>query len=106
MIDEDDTLDVHGYFGLSYANFAVFPRALLQSMPEEWQERFVRMMIEFDHYWSDLPDGFLPKGYRVQPTENGNLVSFDDYTLPHYNRGRTRVQKDGTVTGARPGFSS
>lgn len=38
---------IHGYFELSYANYEVLPRSLLQSMPDEWQTRFVRMLEEF-----------------------------------------------------------
>lgn len=92
---------VHGWFGLSYANFAVLPRTLLQSMPEEWQRKFVALMDEYDGRWAGLPDGFMPHGYRVQPTENGKLVSFDEFRLPHYGRGRTRVAPDGTINGER-----
>lgn len=92
---------VHGWFSLSYANFAVFPRSLLQSMPNEWQEKFVALMGEYDDHWRDLPDGFLPRGYRVQPTEGGKLASWSRFRLPHYSRGRARVAQDGTVTGER-----
>src|SRR5688572_2062061 len=28
--------DIHSWFGLSYANYFVAPRSLLQSMPEAW----------------------------------------------------------------------
>jgi hypothetical protein len=51
----DGRLDgpVHQHFGLSYANYLVLPRTLLQSMPEAWQARFVAMLGElaeaFDH---------------------------------------------------------
>lgn len=93
------TGDVDLYFSLSYANFAVFPRSLLQSMPQEWQERFYDLMIEYDEHWLGLPDGFTPRSYRVQPTEGGKLKPWRDYRLPHYNRTRTRVTPDGVVTG-------
>ncbi len=89
---------VHEYFSLSYANFAVYPRSLLQSMPDEWQTRFVALMDEYDAHWSWLPDEFQPSSYRVQPTEGGRLVSWRRFRLPHYSRGRARVAKDGTVT--------
>ncbi|EFC79182.1 hypothetical protein FrEUN1fDRAFT_7713, partial [Parafrankia sp. EUN1f] len=37
---ESDT--IHTWFGLSYSNYLVLPRSLLQSMPDRWQEPFVR----------------------------------------------------------------
>ena len=96
-----DAEAVHGWFGLSYANYAVLPRTLLQSMPEDWQCQFVALMDVFDTTWANLPDGFLPRGYRVQPTVGGKLVSWNEFRLPHYSRGRARVQSDGTITGER-----
>lgn len=43
---------IHGYFGLSYANYLVLPRSLLQSMPDEWQRRFVTELRELNHeFW-------------------------------------------------------
>jgi hypothetical protein len=45
--------DIHSHFGLTYANYLVLPRTLLQSMPPEWQHRFVTCLQEmgeaFDH---------------------------------------------------------
>jgi len=40
--------DVHTFFGLSYANYLVWPRSIMQSMPDEWQKRFCRLAIELD----------------------------------------------------------
>jgi hypothetical protein len=37
---------VHASFGLSYSNYLVWPRTLMQSMPEEWQERFAALAGE------------------------------------------------------------
>ena len=44
MIDRD----VHTWFSLSYANYYVVPRAVLQSMPEEWQHRWVALQEELE----------------------------------------------------------
>ena len=35
---------IHWYFGLSYANYLVLPRSVLQSMPIKWQEDFVKLL--------------------------------------------------------------
>lgn len=37
---------VHGFFELSYSNYLVIPRSILQEMPIEWQERFVTYLRE------------------------------------------------------------
>lgn len=37
---------VHGWFGLSYANYLVLPRTLMQSMPDDWQARMVACLTE------------------------------------------------------------
>lgn len=90
---------IHEWFGLSYANFLVMPRSLLQSMPDEWQEEFAEMLGQFCAHWRSLPRDFQPDEYRVQPVRDGKLARWSAFRLPHYNRGRTRVQPDGTVTG-------
>ncbi|MFJ5984269.1 hypothetical protein [Lentzea sp. NPDC092896] len=45
--EPDDNLDdepIHRWFGLSYSNYLVVPRTLLQSMPGEWQREFVHLL--------------------------------------------------------------
>ena len=58
--------DVHGWFELTYAQYLTIPRSILQSMPVEWQERFVACLRELDdalpwrptegRYWVVLKD--------------------------------------------------
>lgn len=58
---------IHGWFELSYAQYLTVPRSVLQSMPIEWQERFVKCLEELDEtfdwrpeegrYWVRLKDG-------------------------------------------------
>lgn len=57
-IQETDA--VHGYFGLTYANYLVLHRTLLQSMPDEWQNRFVTLLEEYDQAFDhvDRPEAF------------------------------------------------
>lgn len=45
---------IGAWFGLSYANYLVVPRTVLQSMPDEWQERFVACLQEIDGTFPDL----------------------------------------------------
>jgi hypothetical protein len=58
---------IHAWFELSYAQYLTIPRSILQSMPQEWQERFVKCLEELDEtfdwrpsegrYWVTLKDG-------------------------------------------------
>jgi hypothetical protein len=58
--------DIHDWFGLTYAQYLTIPRSILQSMPAEWQQRFVRCLEELDaafdwrpsegRYWVTLKD--------------------------------------------------
>lgn len=43
-----DNTDIHTYMGLSYANYLVLNRTLLQSMPAQWQHTFVGLLQELD----------------------------------------------------------
>jgi hypothetical protein len=82
----DAPLDVHAWFGLTYANYLVMPRSVLQSMPEEWQHRFTALMGEVHEAFGHLD---WPE-YAVNVRgENGR---FERDTIPGYNRGRTRLE--------------
>lgn len=52
---------VHTWFSLSYANFLVWHRSRMQSMPLEWQCRFVELAEELDAAYQDQPT----PGYEV-----------------------------------------
>ena len=78
---------IHGWFSLSYANYLVFPRSVLQSMPDEWQERFVALLEQVP---PRLGTDWEPSGgYDVHAkNESGKYVS-DPYS--NYERGRRRL---------------
>jgi hypothetical protein len=124
---------IHRHFGLSYANYLVLPRTLLQSMPDAFQARFVALLNELHEAFQHVPQAEV---YDVRAgTENllrdmtesqlfaaGVEVSGDDELghgpdtkyhrisdgaelegnsygflpgrdpVPHYNRGRTRIE--------------
>lgn len=83
---------IHGWFGLSYANYLVLPRSLLQSMPDEWQDRFVSCLDEYrDHWGYDTPEAKDPPG-GYQVTARDERGRFAPHPAPHYRRGRTRVR--------------
>jgi|SRR5580704_3077701 hypothetical protein len=57
---------VHLWFSLSYANFLVWHRSHMQSMPLEWQQRFVDLAEELDAAYRDQP---AAPGFDVTPVE-------------------------------------
>lgn len=79
---------VHTYFGLTYANYLVLHRTRLQSMPDEWQRKFVALLVELDDAL-ELPEGAHGQSYAVQVREPSG--KFGRERIPHYNRGRTRL---------------
>ncbi len=58
--------DVHTWFGLSYSNYQVLHRTLLQSMPDEWQHRFVTCLEELRGAFRHVEQA---PGYEVNAVE-------------------------------------
>lgn len=122
-----DDEPIHGWFGLTYSNYLVLHRTLMQSMPPSWQRRMVACLEEldtaFDHVekptsfivepareieYGDLstqqaqrlgvtfPDGSSDtcqdRGGTVHQRWETTLVPTGSDPVPHYNRGRTRIQ--------------
>jgi hypothetical protein len=134
MVDEREA--IHQWFGLTYSNYLVLPRAVLQSMPDEWQHRFVTCLEELADAFGHLEygagydvrvlarhpeeispeceecegegkvppvddDGFptvmCPSCKGEEQEDNGRYetaeeVGFRLDPIPHYNRGRTRIE--------------
>lgn len=78
---------IHSWFGLTYANYLVLNRSVLQSMPDDWQSRFVECLEELQEAARDLE---VPSTYAVQV--RGDDGRFEKDPVPHYNRGRARVE--------------
>lgn len=66
--------DIHGYFGLSYANYLVMHRSLLQSMPEQWQAQFVAMLEEYDAAFDHVPRAEIYEVRAARVSEYGELT--------------------------------
>lgn len=77
---------VHAWFGLTYANYLVVPRSVMQSMPEDWQHRFTALMDEVSDAFGHLE---WPS-YSVATTDEYGKFIRDP--IPPYNRGRTRLE--------------
>jgi hypothetical protein len=124
---------IHTWFSLSYANYLVLPRAVLQSMPDEWQQRFVACLDEMHELFGHLDWPVYEVKVLLRPArvvdpaiscevcngrghderskdcaecdgvgevstneglryETGEEVGYRDDPIPHYSRGRTRLQ--------------
>ncbi|MFF4777652.1 hypothetical protein ACFY05_32975 [Microtetraspora fusca] len=66
---------VHAWFGISYSNYLVLPRTLLQSMPDEWQNRFVTCLNQLHDAFNHVEQA---ECYNVEPAterEVSNLTT-------------------------------
>jgi hypothetical protein len=100
--------DIHTFFELSYAQYLSIPRSVLQSMPQEWQVKFVALLDELDETIDWRPP--YPQQYRVtlheprvdaDPWEREELTEEEywgpvlDDPLMDYRRGRRHIAHRG-----------
>lgn len=52
---------MHDWFSLTYANYLVLPRSLIQEMPVEWQKRFVALLEEMETEFPKHNDAYMVK---------------------------------------------
>ncbi|MBX0293134.1 hypothetical protein K3G63_22000 [Hymenobacter sp. HSC-4F20] len=77
---------MHRWFGQSYANYLILPRVQLQSMPEEWQQRFASCLREFTAAFAGSEQA---RSYQVRAIDaEGHYVKDP---VPHYDGGRARL---------------
>lgn len=77
MTTETDDLtgtDIHTWFSLSYCNYLVLHRTLLQSMPREWQVRFTAMLEELDAAFDHVERPAYFKVEAAEEHEYGDLT--------------------------------
>ena len=88
--DEDGPVptDVHTYFGLSYSNFIVLHRSILQSLPEDVQHRLVAALEEADDWVAESGIETAYSYQLVAKDEHGTVVKD---SVPYYDRGRTQL---------------
>lgn len=85
---------VHGWFELSYASYAVQPRSVLQSMPDEWQQRFVALMNEAEEMGYAWPRKGATYAVFLRDDETGRFVPDP---LRHYRHVRIEPAEGNTV---------
>ena len=69
---------IHRRFGLTYANYLVLHRTFLQSMPDEWQNRFVAVLDELDAAFAHVDK---PEGFKVEAATEHEVCDLDDEQL-------------------------
>lgn len=97
----DHRPDVHAWFGLSYSNYLVIPRTLLQSMPKEWQRDFVAKLSELDEAFAHVEQADC---YKVQAAIEREVGDLTDEELKRIGYSRSddcdcvaEVEKPGSV---------
>ena len=80
------TEPVHDWFELTYAQYLTIPRSVLQSMPIEWQARFVQCLEELDQAIDWRPESGR---YWVQLKDAAGYYVADPFR--DYQRGRRRI---------------
>jgi hypothetical protein len=65
----DDYQPIHAWFSLSYANYFVMARSVLQAMPAEWQKKFVVLINEL-HDTLEYDDEDI-REYQVTARQRG-----------------------------------
>lgn len=78
---QESSEPVHEYFELTYAQFIVLPRTVLQSMPTWWQQEFVRLMRKYDEAREGLPQEMQDVEHRVQAGQWCRPFDLDDAVL-------------------------
>lgn len=82
--------DIQGWFELTYAQYLTIPRSILQSMPMEWQVRFVECLDQLD----DSID-WRPKEGRYWVELRDSQGKFASDPLRDYSRGRRTIPLRG-----------
>lgn len=83
---------VHAAFGLTYASYLVYPRAILEAMPYAWQEKLIALLDELHETF----EGYEPPGgYSVHAKDERHRFTRDplrDYRHPDRALIRSKVR--------------
>ena len=78
---------IHVAFALTRSSYFVLPRLAMQQMPQQWQARFVRLMMEMEEIIPETP------AYTVQRRDQrGRLIKGDPWA--NYRRGTVSEAQD------------
>ena len=74
---------IHHWFGLTYSSYLVIPRSILQSMPVEWQKRFVECLNEARESFKYLE---MDDNYAVQLRSENGRFKVDPFAAYRHKR--------------------
>lgn len=77
------------WFGLSYASFLVLPRVLMHEMSEEWQNKMVKLLEEYDESFPNMPD----LGTRVYVIKKGKLTKTPNWLINYRHPDYEEIEK-------------
>mgnify|MGYP006921281854 CR=1 FL=1 len=70
--------DIDTWFSLSYSNYLVLQRSILQSMPLEWQHRFTAIMDEMNDAMGPEMQAMMPSNYFVAVLAREQELVYED----------------------------
>lgn len=73
---------IHEWFELTYAQFLTIPRLVMESMPDEWQEKMTELLNEMDETFD-----WRPKEGRYWVKLRDSSGRFSDAPLNDYRHG-------------------
>lgn len=85
---------IHDWFELSYASYLVLPRSILQSAPEKWQIKFVRLLNELEDMGFKCPEEGKTYAVNIRNDKTGRFTN-DIYM--DYERGRRIIKPKGKI---------
>ena len=85
---------IHLWFNLTYSNYLVLHRSMMQSMPVSWQERAVALFDELDGAFPDLdrPESFIVTAATVCRYRDLSTADMADLDVSHTTTGSTVEQ--------------
>lgn len=78
---------IHQWFSLSYSNYLVLHRTMMQSMPVSWQERAVALFEELDAAFPDLerPDSYIVEAATECQYSDLSSADMAELGISHYD---------------------
>jgi len=80
---------VNDWFSFSRASFLVLPRVLMESMDDEWQEKFVELLEQYDNTFDDGIDGYPIVQLKG---DNGKMKKMPEWVLNYRHPDKTIIE--------------
>jgi hypothetical protein len=98
-MDDENPNPIHGLFGLSYAQWLILPRVVLQEMPQEWQARFVGLLDELYERFNWDSDEFSIRARAIG--KDGRMVSMPERLENYRHPDRRWLNSIDSTKGAQ-----